>query len=117
MGHRARYMIDAMKRLKSLGVENIGSISRVKMEKELSSAMVLMHELVEWATDPFFGGMAASTGLEMGDLCGGTPHKCPIDPTSLFYFNVNLSGSLFVLTDLWNNYANSCSFGSYLPCC
>jgi len=83
----------------------------------LSSAMVLMHELVEWATDPFFGGMAASTGLEMGDLCGGTPHKCPIDPTSLFYFNVNLSGSLFVLTDLWNNYANSCSFGSYLPCC
>jgi glycosyltransferase involved in cell wall biosynthesis len=41
MGQRARYMLDAMKKLKPLGVESVGSISRARMEKELSAAMVL----------------------------------------------------------------------------
>jgi hypothetical protein len=43
MGQRARYMIDAMKRLQPLGVESVGSISRARMEKELSEAMVLAY--------------------------------------------------------------------------
>lgn len=41
MGQRIRYMIDSMRRLKPLGVEHIGSVSRDRMAKELSEAMVL----------------------------------------------------------------------------
>jgi glycosyltransferase involved in cell wall biosynthesis len=43
MAQRARYMIDAMKKLKPLDVEHVGSISRDRMAQELSEAMVLAY--------------------------------------------------------------------------
>lgn len=41
MGHRVRYIKSAIKRLKSLGVEHVGSISRDQIRQELSEASVL----------------------------------------------------------------------------
>jgi glycosyltransferase involved in cell wall biosynthesis len=43
IANRARYMMEMMKRLKPLGVEHVGSISRARMEQELSEAMVLAY--------------------------------------------------------------------------
>jgi glycosyltransferase involved in cell wall biosynthesis len=43
MAYRARYMQEAMKRLKSLGVESIGSVSRDRMAQELNEAVVLAY--------------------------------------------------------------------------
>lgn len=41
MGHRARYMKEAIKRLKHLGVLQVGSVSRDMMHQEMSMASVL----------------------------------------------------------------------------
>jgi hypothetical protein len=41
MGHRARYMKETIKRLKHLGVLQIGSVSRERMQYEMSAASVL----------------------------------------------------------------------------
>jgi len=40
MAHRLRYCLDAIKRLASLGVEHVGSVSRDRINKELSEASV-----------------------------------------------------------------------------
>jgi glycosyltransferase involved in cell wall biosynthesis len=41
LGHRARYMKEAIKRLEPLGVKMMGSVSRERMEEEMSMASVL----------------------------------------------------------------------------
>ena len=41
LGHRARYMKETIKRLKPLGVEHIGSVSRDKIQEEMSMASIL----------------------------------------------------------------------------
>ena len=85
----------------------------------VSNAGNVMHELAEWATDPLLDGLGNSVGQEISDICG-VGRLCQIpghndDP--LYKYNINISGSLFILTELQDNYQNSCSFGSQpYPC-
>lgn len=81
------------------------------------AAWAVMHELAEFATDPLFDGMGTSHGYEIADLCSiGRLCQIPGDPLYKDY-NINISGSLFTLTELFDNYQNRCSFGSQpYPC-
>lgn len=69
MAQRARYMVDAMKKLKPLGVEHVGSISRDRMAEELSSAMVLAYPV---------STVAFSEGFSVSILESCAAGVCPI---------------------------------------
>ena len=57
MAHRIRYMKETIKRMKHLGVEHVGSISRDQMAKEMSEAMVLAYPV---STVAFTEGFSVS---------------------------------------------------------
>lgn len=59
MGQRLRYSLEAIKRLKPLGVEHVGSVSRDKMVKELNEASVFAFP---------FSGVAFTEGFSCSTL-------------------------------------------------
>lgn len=64
-----------------------------------AGSISLIHELVEWATDPFYGGMASSSGLEIADS------PCNYPPA----LTCTVGGSSFFINKIYDNYINSCS--------
>ena len=97
MGHRARYMKEAIKKLKDLGVEHIGSVSRERMQQELSEAEVFAFPC---DTIAFSEGFSVST-LE-AHASGTVPIITDMDCLGEVYKN---SGAI-VIKDIKHNLAS-----------
>lgn len=95
MGHRARYMKEAIKRLKHFGVLQVGSVSRDVMHQEMSMASVLA-----FSCDP----IAFTEGFSVATLEAHASHTVPIitnaDCLGSIYDN---SGAIVIKTPLQNH--------------